>query len=167
MENPRGEDGGHLSGLGTPATRGAVIKKLFDRGYLDKKGKSVIPTQDGLFLIDNIKKNEALAAFVSIPETTRWEEQLRSETDKFLQSVKEFVRNAAANTSVERYQEEKEALGKCPLCGAVVTAADAKLLLEGKTTKPKKCRSRAGKEFLAAFALENGKVAFKFQEGRK
>jgi DNA topoisomerase-3 len=100
---------------------------------------------------------------------------------------------------VERYREEREALGKCPLCGATVyenkksfscanwnskekpcafaiwkdtcgaavTEADAKLLLSGKTTKPKKCRSRAGKEFLAAFALENGKVAFKFQEGRK
>jgi DNA topoisomerase-3 len=199
MENPRGEDGGHLSGLGTPATRGSIIKKLFDRGYVSQKGKSVIPTQDGLFLIDNIKKNEALAAFVSIPETTRWEEQLHSETDKFLQSVKDFVRNAAANTSVERYREEKEVLGKCPLCGgdvyenrksfscanwnskekpcafaiwketcgAAVTEADAKLLLSWKTTKPKKCRSRAGKEFLAAFALENGKIAFKFQEGKK
>jgi len=34
MENPRGDDGKHLTGLGTPATRGAILQKLVDRKYV-------------------------------------------------------------------------------------------------------------------------------------
>jgi DNA topoisomerase-3 len=50
------------------------------------------------------------------------------------------------------------------ICGAVISSADAGLLLAGKPTKPKKCVSKAGKEFKAAFALEQGEVKFKFEE---
>jgi DNA topoisomerase-3 len=197
MENPRGEDGAHLAGLGTPATRGGILQKLFDRNYLLLKGKSILLAPDGKFLIENIEKNPDLAKFVSIPETTRWEEQLRSDTRAFLSGIKDFVRHAVANTSVGRCQ--KDALGKCPQCagdiregkksfycsnykgadgkdgcrfaiwketaGASVTAEDAKLLLSGKQTKEKKCRSKEGKTFSASFALgKDGKLEFRFAE---
>jgi DNA topoisomerase-3 len=204
MENPRGDDGAHLVGIGTPATRGAVIDKLFKRGYLDKQGKSIIPTEKCLFLINTINNNPSLAAFISIPETTRWEEQLHNETGKFLEDIKAFVINAVKNTQVERAASpERTPIGKCPLCGgdifspitkdsktvaycanykldppckfaiykviagAPVSVDDAKLLLSGKPTKPKKCRSQAGKEFSAAFSLEGGKIVFKFENSKK
>jgi DNA topoisomerase-3 len=118
MENPRGEDGARLAGLGTPATRGAILQKLFDRNYLVLKGKSILPAPDGKFLIENAAKNPELAKFISIPETTRWEEQLHSDPKAFLSGVKDFVRRAVENTSVE--QRQKEALGKCPRCGGGV-----------------------------------------------
>jgi len=52
--------------------------------------------------------------------------------------------------------------------GASVTEADVKLLLSGKHTKPKKCRSKAGKEFRAAFYLDKEKkVAFAFEERKE
>jgi len=197
MENPRGEDGKRLTGLGTPATRGAILQKLVDRKYVTLKGKNILITDDGKFLIENVLKNEGLSSFVSIPETTRWEEQLHDDAAAFLDGIKIFVRRAVAGTGMETYRREKTPLGKCPLCGgdvyegkknyycgnykgekpcgfavwkeicgAAVSPADAQALLAGKQTKVKKCASKAGKEFKAAFALEKGKIEMKF-EGKK
>jgi DNA topoisomerase III len=42
MENPRGDDGKYLTGLGTPATRSAILQKLVDRKYVSLKGKKII-----------------------------------------------------------------------------------------------------------------------------
>jgi DNA topoisomerase-3 len=193
MENPRNEDGKRLTGLGTPATRGSILKKLFDRGYLVQKGKTILISNDGEFLVANILKNEALGKFVSIPETTRWEEELHANTHTFLYGIKNFIRNVVENTSIDTYQAERTSLGKCPLCegdiyegkkgcycsnyksdppcrftiwkeiaGASVSPADVQALLAGKQTKVKKCKSKAGKEFQAAFKLEAGEVKFIF-----
>jgi DNA topoisomerase-3 len=206
MENPRGDDNSRLAGLGTPATRGGILKKLFDRNYLALKGKSILPAPDGLFLIENVRKNPALSNFVSISETTRWEEELRENPRNFVAGVREFVRYAVKNTAVAAAERPQNApLGKCPLCrgdvyegkksyfcsnykpakdggnaaaegcrfaiwketaGAPVSADDARALLSGKPTKLKKCESRAGKAFSAAFILKNGKIEFLFQDRR-
>jgi DNA topoisomerase-3 len=120
MENPRGGDGKRLTGLGTPATRGSILQKLVDRRYVSLKGKNILITDDGKFLIENILKNDGLAVFISIPETTRWEEQLHENTVAFLDGIKDFVRNAVVNTGMNAYQREKTSLGKCPLCGGPV-----------------------------------------------
>jgi len=120
MENPRGDDGKHLTGLGTPATRGAILQKLVDRKYVSLKGKNVLISDDGKFLIENVLKNDALASFISIPETTRWEERLHGDTDAFIEGVKEFVRGAVKNTGVDAYRREKKSLGKCPTCGGEI-----------------------------------------------
>jgi DNA topoisomerase-3 len=117
MENPRNQDGKRLAGLGTPATRGNILKKLFDRGYLSLKGKNILVSDDGRFLVENILKNPTLANFISVPETTRWEEQLHSDTAAFLAGVKDFVRRAVETTSVDKFVPVREVLGKCPLCG--------------------------------------------------
>jgi DNA topoisomerase-3 len=170
MENPR-EDGKRLAGLGTPATRGAILQKIVDRKYVQLKGKNVLITDDGKFLVENVLNNGQLAAFISIPETTRWEEQLHENTEVFLSGIKDFVINAVKNTSTDTYKKDKKSLGKCPLCGAdvyegkmnyycsnnkkekncftvwkeisgaAITLADAAALLSGKKTKLKKCHS--------------------------
>ena len=122
MENPRSEENSRLSGLGTPATRGNILQKLLDRKYLALKGKSLLITEDGSFLIDNLRKNPDLANFISIPETTRWEEVLHQNTDLFLDEVKGFVQTTIKNTSVkiEKYENAKENFGSCPLCGNLI-----------------------------------------------
>jgi DNA topoisomerase-3 len=124
MENPLGDDGKHLTGLGTPATRGAILQKLVDRKYVALKGKNVLITDDGNFLIENILKNDELAAFISVPETTRWEEQLHNNTTAFIEAIKNFVRGAVKNTGMDTYQREKKSLGKCTLCGGDVYESD-------------------------------------------
>jgi DNA topoisomerase-3 len=198
MENPRGGDGKRLTGLGTPETRGAILQKLVDRKYVSLRGKNILITDDGNFLIENVLKNEGLAAFISIPETTRWEEQLHENTSAFLEGIKDFVRSAVTDTGMDAYRREKTSLGKCPLCGgdvcegkknyycsnykaekpcnfviwkeicgAAVSPEEARALLAGKQTKAKKCVSKAGKEFKAAFMLAGGKTEMKFEDKKK
>ena len=58
-----------------PATRGNILKMLVDRRYISQKGKNIIITDDGTFLIENVMKNDDLNAFISIPKTTMWEKQ--------------------------------------------------------------------------------------------
>jgi DNA topoisomerase-3 len=120
MENPRGDDGKHLTGLGTPATRGAILQKLVDRKYVTLKGKNVLISDGGRFLVENILKNTGLANFISVPETTRWEERLREDTGAFIEGIKDFVRGAVKTAGMDAYQHEKASLGKCPLCGGDV-----------------------------------------------
>ena len=43
-------DGAERKGLGTPATRAAMIEKLLSAGFMERKGKSLIPTKDGVNL---------------------------------------------------------------------------------------------------------------------
>jgi len=120
MENPRGEDGKHLTGLGTPATRGSILQKLVDRKYVALKGKNILITDDGNFLIENILKNDALRSIISIPQTTLWEEQLHDNTALFLEGIKSLVRLVVEKTNMDEYKSEKTSLGKCPLCGGAI-----------------------------------------------
>jgi len=117
MENPRDGDGRHLVGLGTPATRGTILRKLVDRGYLATKGKSVMLSDDGKFLMDNIGGNERLSEFFSVPETTKWEERLQADTSAFIDGIRDFVRLAVAGSEMGTRIRQKIPLGKCPLCG--------------------------------------------------
>jgi DNA topoisomerase-3 len=189
MENPRGEDGKHLAGLGTPATRGAILKKLIDRRYLAETGKNILITDEGKFLIGEVKKNSLLSSFVSIPETTRWEQALHESASDFLKGIAGFVSKAVKESVIQSHKPSS--LGPCPRCGAGVlegkksyhcsaykegcsfsiwkesfhapfSAEDARRLLEGKKTAVKKCKSMAGKEFRAAFFLKDGKIEPEF-----
>jgi len=116
MENPRNEEGKRLTGLGTPATRGAILQKLVDRKYISLNKKNVLITDDGKFLIENVLKNDNLAAFISLPETTRWEEQLHENINGFTAGIKDFISRAVRDTDMDVYRREKKSLGKCPIC---------------------------------------------------
>src|SRR5699024_9995538 len=64
-----GEDGG----IGTPATRAAIIETLIKRGYIERSGKNLSATAKGISLIDMLPIPE-----VKSPElTARWEQRLR------------------------------------------------------------------------------------------
>ena len=58
-------------GLGTPATRAAVIEKLVKGGFAERKGKQLIPTQNGAALIS------VLPDMLTSPQlTAEWENNL-------------------------------------------------------------------------------------------
>jgi len=40
------------TGLGTPATRAAIIETLFKRAYIERQGKSLLATEKGIRLIE-------------------------------------------------------------------------------------------------------------------
>ena len=54
MENAGKEDmpgEAERKGLGTPATRAAIIEKLVSGGFMERKGKNLIPTKAGINLV--------------------------------------------------------------------------------------------------------------------
>lgn len=64
------------SGLGTPATRAAIIEKLLTVGYIERKKKSLLPTEKGKALI-----NQVHHALKDVALTASWEQQLEDIQD--------------------------------------------------------------------------------------
>ncbi|EGT79774.1 YdgA-like protein [Haemophilus haemolyticus M21621] len=104
IEKDKGREGEN-GGIGTPATRSAVIKNLNDKGFFEYQGKKLIPTQKGIDFI------EALPRIVTVPDTTAlwFEQQLAIEkgelsVDEFLDEIEKFVGEqieAAKNVKLE------------------------------------------------------------------
>lgn len=114
-------------GLGTPATRAGIIEKLVKSGFIERKGKALMPTKDGINLVCILPEQ-----ITSPSMTAEWENNLmqieRGSTDAatFLNGIIDmtsslvkaypFLSDAEAN----RFEAEKETIGKCPRCGSPV-----------------------------------------------
>jgi DNA topoisomerase III len=107
-------------GIGTPATRAAIIETLLQRRYIVRRRKNLVSTDHGRELID-IVADERLKS----PELTgEWEAQLkrieRGEHDPkaFMQQVVDHTRQIISQTtSVNRVKR----FGPCPSCeGSVI-----------------------------------------------
>ncbi|EGT5471842.1 DNA topoisomerase 3 [Clostridioides difficile] len=114
-------------GLGTPATRAAVIEKLVSAGFAERKGKQLLPTKDGNNLV------AVLPDTLTSPQlTAEWENALTqiakgaADPEGFMQGIEEMVRvlvESYASTGdgkKDLFKEEKPVLGKCPRCGGDV-----------------------------------------------
>ena len=130
MENAGKEDipeDAERKGLGTPATRAAIIEKLVSAGFVERKGKSLIPTQDGINLISILP--EPLTSPVL---TAEWEQQLTeiakgaASPDTFLDGIRDMVRTLISDHSRVSeegrtlFAPERENVGVCPRCGKPV-----------------------------------------------
>lgn len=80
------------NGLGTPATRAAIIERLLTVGYIERKGKTLVPTEKGMKLIEIVPEQ------LKSPQTTgKWEKGLYSISkgkmtdEKFMTSIKKYV----------------------------------------------------------------------------
>lgn len=80
------------SGLGTPATRAAIIERLLTVGYLTRKGKTLLPTEKGRKLIEVVPQE------MRSPQTTgKWEKGLSSiakgkmTEERFMASIRRYV----------------------------------------------------------------------------
>jgi DNA topoisomerase-3 len=118
------------SGLGTPATRAAIIERLIKVGYVGRDGKVLVPTQKGRTLISFVESSP-----LSSPElTARWEERLAkmekgaerrpdfmADIKSFTTSLVEEVRTMdAEKLASPSYSRNREPLGTCPKCGSPV-----------------------------------------------
>ena len=130
MENAGKEDipeEAERKGLGTPATRAAIIEKLVAAGFVERKGKSLIPTQDGINLISILPE-----PLTSPMLTAEWEQQLTeiakgtAAPDTFLDGIRDMVRTLISNHSQVSeegqtlFAPERESIGVCPRCGKPV-----------------------------------------------
>ncbi|SCA63982.1 DNA topoisomerase 3 [Chlamydiales bacterium SCGC AG-110-P3] len=105
-------------GLGTPATRAAVIETLFKREYIRKEKKTLSATEKGEELIRLLGQQRTLT---SAELTAEWEHRLKqiekgqSSADDFMKRVRDFTTHI-----IETLKGGAEAgltdLGQCPLC---------------------------------------------------
>ena len=130
MENAGKEDipeDAERKGLGTPATRAAIIEKLVSAGFVERKGKSLVPTQDGINLISILPE-----PLTSPMLTAEWELQLTeiargaASSDTFLDGIRDMVRALVSDHSQVSeegrtlFAPEQESIGACPRCGKPV-----------------------------------------------
>ena len=78
-------------GLGTPATRAAIIERLIAVGYVRREKKALLPTDKGVKLIAVVPEQ------IASPETTgRWEKGLsdiakgKMDPEKFMASIRRY-----------------------------------------------------------------------------
>ena len=121
------DDDTEKKGLGTPATRAGIIEKLVKGGFVERKGKSLVPTKDGNNLVCVLPEQ-----ITSPSMTAEWENTLmqiergNADADKFLSGIVgmtsdlvkayPFLSDAEAN----RFDTGRESIGKCPRCGSPV-----------------------------------------------
>ena len=60
------------AGIGTPATRAAVIETLFARNYIRRDKKNLVPTEKGLAVYDTVKDKK----IADVEMTAAWEDTL-------------------------------------------------------------------------------------------
>ena len=110
-------------GLGTPATRAAILEKLVSSGYVERKGKQMIPTEDGVAAIRNIPDYLKSASM-----TAEWENDLlRMERGEikphdFMQGIHGLIDKMLADlrqipTVAAAPNHNKVSVGNCPVCG--------------------------------------------------
>ena len=109
-------------GLGTPATRAGILEKLVSSGYVQRKGKSLIPTQAGIDLVSVMPEN-----LKSPRMTAEWENTLMQiergevQATTFLQGISDLVSELVHVTApAAHFETSKESLGNCPWCGSSV-----------------------------------------------
>ena len=120
-------DEAERKGLGTPATRAAIIEKLVAAGFVERKGKSLIPTKAGINLVTVLPE-----PLTSPMLTAEWEQKLTeiakggADPDTFMDGIRTMVREIVSTYSCisedgkKLFAPEKESIGACPRCGQPV-----------------------------------------------
>jgi DNA topoisomerase-3 len=109
------------SGIGTPATRAAIIERLIQVGYLEREGRALVATDKGLNVIRLLGEH----ALTSPDMTGQWEHRLdkiergEDSREKFMGDIAGF-----AEMTVKELDEKlkdvripRANLGPCPICG--------------------------------------------------
>ena len=109
------------SGIGTPATRAAIIERLITVGYVERDGRALVATEKGLNVIRLLNEH----ALTSPGLTGSWEQRL-GKIERGEDSRKQFMSDIAgfAEETVKELDETlkdvripRARLGPCPVCG--------------------------------------------------
>jgi|GEM_PF-4735261 len=112
--------------MGEP-TRAAIIEKLVAAGFVERKGKSLIPTKAGINLVTVLPE-----PLTSPMLTAEWEQKLTeiakggADPDTFMDGIRTMVQEIVSTYSCisedgqKLFAPEKEVVGTCPRCGQPV-----------------------------------------------
>lgn len=111
-------------GLGTPATRAAIIERIITVGYIKRSGKSLLAEEKGVKLIDilpegvkNIEMTASMEQQLSAIE--KGSETAENVIAQTIQKVRDIITLEAGREHVS-LAPPKISLGKCPKCGGNV-----------------------------------------------
>lgn len=163
-------------GLGTPATRAAILEKLVQMGFVQRKGKQLVPTKDGINLAVVLPESLTSPAL-----TAEWENRLteiakgNADADEFMAEIEAQVRQLVKTYSCisadkqNLFQSERVVIGKCPRCGENVYEGKKNFycgnrgcqFVMWKNDRFFEQRKKAFTPKIAAALLKNGKAKVK------
>ena len=94
-------DDAERKGLGTPATRAAILEKLVQTGFAQRNGRQITPTKNGILLVSVLPDT-----LISAQLTAEWENKLaeiakgKSNPKEFMQGIKSMITELT-----QRYRE--------------------------------------------------------------
>jgi DNA topoisomerase-3 len=109
------------SGIGTPATRAAIIERLISVGYIERDGRALVATEKGLNVIRLLGEH----ALTSPALTGDWEKRLediehgRDSRRRFMADIAEFAGATVSelDAKLKDVKIERATLGPCRVCG--------------------------------------------------
>ncbi|TSD04898.1 MAG: DNA topoisomerase I [Parcubacteria group bacterium Greene0714_36] len=112
-------------GIGRPSTYASIIKTLYERGYVEREGKSMRPTDTGEVVSAFLENN--FAKYISDSFTAEMEDELdeiAGGTREYEKTLRDFYTPFSADVAAKKDTPKLTTLGdapehlKCPVCGA-------------------------------------------------
>jgi|HigsolmetaAR201D_1030396.scaffolds.fasta_scaffold05023_3 DNA topoisomerase-3 len=108
-------------GIGTPATRAAIIERLIEVGYVERDGRALVPTEKGMNVIRLLGDHP----LTSPSMTGDWEKRLgeieRGEEtrERFMADIAKFAGETVGelDAKLKDVRIPRANLGPCPICG--------------------------------------------------
>jgi DNA topoisomerase-3 len=109
------------SGIGTPATRAAIIERLLQVGYIERDGRALVVTEKGLNVIRLLGEH----ALTSPGMTGDWERRLalietgQDSREAFMGDIVKFTEDTVGelDRNLKDVRIPRANLGPCPVCG--------------------------------------------------
>src|SRR4051794_29582291 len=109
------------SGIGTPATRAAIIERLIDVGYIEREGRALVATEKGLGVIRLLGEHPLTSPSL----TGDWEHRLgriehgEERRERFMADIAAFAGKTVEELDVKLKEVRIPGanLGPCPVCG--------------------------------------------------
>jgi DNA topoisomerase-3 len=109
------------SGIGTPATRAAIIERLIDVGYLEREGRALVCTEKGLGVIRLLGAHPLTSPSL----TGDWEHRLgrielgEEARETFMRDIAAFAGQTVGelDAKLKEVRIPRANLGPCPICG--------------------------------------------------
>ena len=181
-------------GLGTPATRAAIIEKLINEKYVSREARELIPTGKAFELL-SLLTDKHIDVLASPELTGEWEYKLNQilkgamTREQFMAEIREMTSSIVAKvkngdetkpkeapfspvagvkffeTATAYASEDKKILIRKVLGGRIMDEDDVVRLIKGETIGPfADFRSKKGKPFTASVRLNNSKIEFLFAD---
>lgn len=118
-------------GIGTPATRAAIITTLIKRDYISRSGKSIVPTEKGMYIYEAVKGMRV----ADVELTGSWEKTLLQieghtlDAEAFMQSIRDYTCKATDEILRLDFPAMQEKVFTCPKCKT------GKIILRSKMAK--------------------------------